>query len=474
MSKNFFVTKGALTNMVKRLVKEAADPAFVTEPSVVAPPIETSPQAEHQVDQGVLPVEDPEWVPATQEELTRAVTQYIARTPEKELADVWNDIRTSVKDAVERSADEHMDVVLEITKKHGHAAGMFAAYLCEAKDDDEWNMGMQGWDPGDENEGTPFDEFGTDIDLSDPVDDPAAAAAKRDIADDTAAKRAKRMKRRPDEVDLSDEELIAKRDTENNERAAAKREIGSFWDEPIPPAIEKYFVELGEPVPAEGSSEWNAVYRFMRNKSINIREKLRFIATLDDVQWESYLDDATDLWLEMAREHFSGNELVVTANNPDILYDLVTFKTILNDVIVKAMFDTLAKHGYAGGKTVPQAAEEKLGFRAWKDSELERTGKNPYKATSAADKYKRQLGKPAPADIKAPGTVAPVMTPDKSKPAAKASPAPVQAAKRGSSTAGTTKWTPETLGRMIKHAKATNNASMLAWAEAELARQEAK
>jgi len=455
MSKKIFVTKGALMNMIKRLVKEAADPAFITEPPVASPPIETDPRAEQQVDQGMLPVEDPEWEPATQEELANAVAQYISQTPEKELGDVWNDIKTTVDDAVERGDDDET-TILEITKRHGRAAGIFAAYLLEAKDDD-WDMGMQGWDPGDEYEEAPFDEFGTDVDLRDAADDPeATAAAQQDIEADAVTKRAARMKRRPDEQDLSDTELIKKRDKESVDRKAARREIGSFWKQPLPPAIEKYFVELGQPVPPEKSKEWNKVYRFMRNKSINVREKLRFIATLDDVEWEGYLDDATDQWLDLARDYFSGRELAVVANNPNILYDLVTYKSILNDVIIRAMFNKLASHGYAGGKTVPKDAEALLGFRGWKDAELERTGVNPYKATAAANRYRRQLGKKVKTGVTRPKKAVETSVD--------------QAAKRGTSAAGLTEYSPEALERMLKHAKATGHTKMQAWAEAQLAK----
>lgn len=457
MSKKIFVTKGALTSMIKRLVKETADPAFITEPPVAAPPIESDPRSEQQVDQGMLPVEDPEWEPSTQEELANAVAQYIAQTPEKELGDVWKDLKGVVDDAVERGEDDD-ETVAEIARKLGRHAGKFATFLLNEAQDDAWDMGMQGWDPGDEPE-TPFDPFGADVDLRD-VDetDPGVAAAKQDVAVDTATKRAKRMKRRPDEEGLSDQELVAKRDKENAERKAAKREIGEFWRAPIPPAVEKYFAELGQEMPDPSSREYKKVYSFMRNKSKNVREKLRFIATLDDVQWEGYLDDATDIWIDMARDHFSGGELVTVANNPDILYDLVSYKSILNDVIIKAMFDKLAAHGYAGGKSVPKEAEEELGFQAWHDSTLAKTGVNPWKATASAERYKKQLGR------KDGATRAPK----------KAAVTPAQrAAKRGTSMAGMTDWTPEALERMIADAKKTGNTKMQAWAEAELARQDA-
>ena len=163
MSKKIFVTKGALTSIVKRLVKENADPAFITEPPVAAPPIESDPRAIKQVDQGMLPVEDPEWEPTTQEELASAVAQYISKIPDTELGDVWSDVKTSADSAVERGEANADDLALvEITRRLGKHAGSFVKYLLHEAKDDEWDMGMQGWAPDEVD--TPWSDYGSNKD----------------------------------------------------------------------------------------------------------------------------------------------------------------------------------------------------------------------------------------------------------------------------------------------------------------------
>ena len=434
MSKKIYVTKAALGRMIKRLVKENADPAFITEPPVADAPIESDPRSEHQVEQGMLPVEDPEWEPSTQEELSGAIAQYISRTPDKELGDVWKDLKSVVDDAEERGEDDLEGEIQEakrvFSRRHSPLVGGFVERLLREATDDDWDMGMQGWDPGaDEYEDTPFDPHGSNVDLRDSEEDIEASASTE--ADEEAAEKA-----------------AAKADRDAKKAAHAKtvRKIGSFWrgGKKVGATVDDMLADQGlDPSAiAKDDPRRRQAYSGITNTSIRARAKLDFMNSIDAGRMQDLQDEATDQWMDVFRDHVSGEDLAKVAEDPRLIQDNETWLNMFDNVVVNAMAGDLNAAGFVGGE---REAADTLGFRGWKGM--------AQKADTQKNKYVRQTRGDAPATSK------------KKKPAANKAQA---AASKGKSIKGTTEWTEPKLRALLGHAEKTGNNDVIKWATAKL------
>lgn len=478
MSDKIFVTKGALKSMIQRLVKENADPAFITEPPVAAPPIESDPRAEQQVEQGMLPVEDPDWEPETQSDLAAAVQQYISRTPEKEIGDVWKDLKSVIDDAEERGEDEDIEdkiqeAVQVYKRRHGPLVASYVERLLREATDDEWDMGMQGWDP-DEVE-SPFDDYGQAIDLRDTEDEPEGednTARKEELRQEfeaafsefkelvgTSSSDKELVKNARKEATtaakalskLGDGSAVAAykswADAEKARRSKTVRKIGDFWrgGKTVTVTVDEWLTAMGLD-PANASKEQrNAIYSIITNDSLRARSKLDFLNTQSPGQIQDLQDEATDQWLEVWREQMPAQYLAAVANDPRLVTGNESWLKMYDSIVVNAMAQALNDAGFVGGE---REAQDKLGFRGWKGIKQS--------ATTAMKRYQRHLRGDQPAHGK-----------KKKKPVRSAKDA---AAARGTSTAGQVVFDAPKLRAMLAHAEKAGRQDMVDWAKAELAK----